>query len=49
MTINSDVISFYVDGVFIGEDSLTGDNSIANLSNDFVWIGKGGYTGDASW
>ncbi len=49
VTINSDVISFYVDGVFIGEDSLTGDNSIANLSNDFAWIGKGGYTGDASW
>ncbi len=42
-------IKLYIDGVLEGEAVVSGDNSIANLSNANAWLGKGGYTADPSW
>jgi hypothetical protein len=48
-TLNATEIGMYVDGILIGTKALTGSNSIANLSNNYAWICKGGYTSDPSW
>ena len=45
-TINDTYIAMYVNGVLIDTVHMTGNNSIANLSNDFAWIGRGGYGND---
>jgi len=50
LTIDEDIVKYYVDGEFLGEAELaTIGNSIAGLSNDFAYIGKGGYTADPCW
>ncbi len=48
-TLNATEIGMYLDGVLIGKGQLSGANSIANLSNNYAWLCKGGYTGDPSW
>jgi hypothetical protein len=48
-TLNATEIGMYVDGISIGTATLGGTNSIANLSNNFAWLCKGGYTADPSW
>lgn len=48
--INSTHIILYLDGKLIGSSLLsTQGNSISALSNDYAWIGKGGYTQDPNW
>ena len=42
-------IKFYIDGSLIGTTTLTGDNTISNLSNDLAYIAKGGYITDPTW
>jgi hypothetical protein len=42
-------INWYIDGILIGETEVSGNNSIANLSNEFAWLCKGGYDVDPSW
>lgn len=42
-------IKWYIDGALIGESELSGNNSIANLSNANAWLCKGGYTNDPTW
>ena len=50
VVINSTDIKLYLDGAFIAATDLaTQGNSIAGLSNDFAWIGRGGYTNDPKW
>jgi len=47
--LTDSAIKWYIDGVLIGENVVSGDNSIANLSNANAWLCKGGYTADPSW
>ena len=47
--LTSNNISYYTNGTLVGTTELTGDNSIANLSNENAWIARGGYTGDKTW
>jgi hypothetical protein len=42
-------ISWYIDGELVGEAALSGDNSIANLSNANAWLCRGGYNADPTW
>lgn len=42
-------IKFYIDGNLVGENEVSGNNSISNLSNDFAWLCRGGYSGDPTW
>ncbi len=48
-TITNNVVSFYVDGVLAGSDSLSGNNKIANLGNSFAYLCKSGYVNDKTW
>jgi len=48
--LTSTEIILYIDGKRIGSGLLaTQGNSISALSNDYAWIGKGGYTNDPTW
>ncbi|WP_167612212.1 LamG-like jellyroll fold domain-containing protein [Maribellus sediminis] len=47
--LTNSAIKFYLDGVLVGEAAVSEPNSIAALSNDNAWLGKGGYTADPSW
>ncbi|HPR33939.1 MAG TPA: T9SS type A sorting domain-containing protein [Prolixibacteraceae bacterium] len=50
MTIDDAILSYYVDGELMGEGDLAAiGNSISALSNDLVFVGKGGYTADPCW
>ncbi|MFB6320096.1 LamG-like jellyroll fold domain-containing protein [Saccharicrinis sp. FJH54] len=42
-------IKYYLDGVLVGTDALTGNNSLANISSDTAYIGKSVYSGDPLW
>lgn len=46
ITIDDAELNFYVDGEWMGTAELTGDNALWNISPNFAYIGKGGYTGD---
>ena len=48
-TINDSYLSLYINGVLIDTANLTGDNFLENLSDDFAWIGRGGYAGDPNY
>jgi hypothetical protein len=47
--LTESAIKWYIDGALVGETPITGNNSIANLSNANAWLCKGGYTADPSW
>ncbi|MFB6343771.1 LamG-like jellyroll fold domain-containing protein, partial [Saccharicrinis sp. FJH62] len=49
VVVTADSIKYYMDGVKIGSDALTGDNSLANVSADTAYIGKSVYSGDPLW
>ncbi|MFY9153844.1 MAG: LamG-like jellyroll fold domain-containing protein [Prolixibacteraceae bacterium] len=42
-------IKLYIDGLLAGEAVVSGDNSIAGISNANAWLCKGGYTADPTW
>ncbi|MBW6534156.1 MAG: cadherin-like beta sandwich domain-containing protein [Mariniphaga sp.] len=42
-------IKWYIDGLLIGEAVVSGNNSIAGLSNANAWLCKGGYDADPTW
>jgi hypothetical protein len=42
-------IKWYIDGLLSGEAVVSGDNSIAGISNANAWLCKGGYTADPTW
>jgi len=42
-------IKWYIDGLLAGEAAVSGDNSIAGISNANAWLCKGGYTADPTW
>jgi hypothetical protein len=46
VTIDDAQVDFYVDGEWMGSAELTGDNALWNISPNYAYIGKGGYTGD---
>jgi hypothetical protein len=48
-TINAQYISLYINGALIDTANLSANNSLANLKNDFAWIGRGGYSGDPNY
>lgn len=48
-TINDSYLAFYLNGELIDTANLTGDNSLANLKDDFAWIGRGGYGDDPNY
>jgi hypothetical protein len=48
-TINDAYISLYVNGVLVDTANLSADNQLANLKDDFAWIGRGGYSGDPNY
>ncbi len=47
--LTESTISWYIDGVLVGESEVSGDNSIANLSTVNAWLCKGGYDADPTW
>ena len=49
VTVAPDMLKIYVNGSSIGETTLKEDNLISNLSNDYAYIGRGGYQGDWTW
>lgn len=48
-TIDDKTIKLYLDGIFIGVDTLSVNNSLANVGTQFVYLCKAGYTGDPTW
>ena len=48
-TIDANSIALYIDGELIGTAELTGDNHLENLSNQLVYLAKGGYNNDPEW
>ena len=48
-TINSTYLAMYVNGALVDTANLSTNNKIANLKNDFAWIGRGGYSGDPNY
>ncbi len=46
VTIDNAEIGFYVDGILMGTTELTGDNALWNISTNYAYIGRGGYTAD---
>ncbi|MDA3879492.1 MAG: T9SS type A sorting domain-containing protein [Prolixibacteraceae bacterium] len=49
VTLSETEIRMYINGEFIGTTPFDEHNSIANLSNDFAWIARGGYENDPTW
>ena len=47
LTITAAELAYYVDGVLIGTAPM-GDTTIAGISNDFVYLGKGVYSVDGT-
>lgn len=48
VTVTPTFISYYVDGALKGSAAM-GSTTIAGLSNDFAYLGKGVYTVDVTW
>ncbi len=46
VTIDDAQLDFYVDGEWMGAAELLGDNALWNLSSNYAYIGRGGYTAD---
>lgn len=47
--LTNTTISWYIDGVLIGTADVSGNNSIANISNAQAMLCKGGYGADPTW
>ena len=47
--LTDEFISWYIDGVYAGTTPLGAHNSIQNLSNEFAWLARGGYSNDKTW
>ncbi len=48
-TIDATSVTFYMDGEFVGSAALSAANKISAISQNFAYLGKGGYTGDPEW
>ncbi len=48
-TVNDSYMSFYVNGELVDTANLKDGRSLGNLSDDFAWIGRGGYAGDPNY
>jgi hypothetical protein len=48
-TINDSYLAMYINGDLIDTTGLASHNSLANLKNDFAWIGRGGYEVDPNY
>ncbi len=46
VTIDDAQLDFYVDGEWMGSAELLGENALWNISTNYAYIGRGGYTGD---
>ncbi|HPG39325.1 MAG TPA: FlgD immunoglobulin-like domain containing protein [bacterium] len=46
MRINETQLSFFVDGEWLGTADLSAANTLASISPNFGYIGRGGYNGD---
>ena len=47
-TVTAKTLTYYVDGSLIGSVAM-GDTSLAGISNDYVYLGKGIYNEDPTW
>lgn len=47
--VDAEEIIFYIDGVRVGADSLSTDNSIANIASAKALLAASGYTNDPTW
>jgi hypothetical protein len=48
-TINDTYIALYVNGVLVDTTGLASHNSLGLLSDEFAWIGRGGYSDDPNY
>lgn len=48
-TVQGTNMIFYIDGQNVGSTTLTGANALSALGTQFVYLAKGGYTGDGTW
>lgn len=48
-TIGTDYMSFYVNGALVDTVNLKDGRGLSQLSDDFAWIGRGGYAGDPNY
>ncbi len=48
-TINSERITWYINGVLVGSVDLASNNSLQFLDNSLAYLCKSGYASDASW
>lgn len=48
-TLTNEMVTLYIDGVQTGSTPLAENNSIAGISTDFAYLGRGGYVNDPSW
>lgn len=48
-TISANAVKFYIDGVMVAIDSIQVGNSIANISTQYAYLGRGGWSADPNW
>jgi len=48
-TVNATFMAFYVNGELVDTVNLKGGRSLSALSDDYAWIGRGGYAGDPNY
>jgi hypothetical protein len=49
VTIDATTLTYYLDGVFAGSAALSEANKLSNLSTNFAYLAKGGYSADPEW
>ena len=48
-TVQGTEMTYFIDGQNVGTTTLTGSNALSALGTQFVYLAKGGYTGDGTW
>ncbi len=49
LTVDGSTMKLFVDGSNASTVTLSAQNKLSNLSNELIYLCKGGYTGDATW
>ncbi len=49
LTLDTANIQLYIDGELMGTAAMTNGNSIHDISTNFAYLAKGGYSGDPEW
>ena len=48
-TVNDTYLAFYINGELVDTVNLKDGRSLSELSDDFAWIGRGGYGNDPNY